>query len=559
MLATHRYRQDASDLMLSIYVLLRNQMLQQIIRLTLSSLQESQWRGVEAGLFCLNNVAENVMEDQESEDSMGPVFQSSLFREIADFSQPIPAQARRTAVDMLGSYGLYIEKHPEFLPDTVSFLFAALEKGGLANVAAKSIASLCSACRANLTGHLSGFLEQYRRFLDSPTCETYTKEKVIGAIAAIIQALQPESAKAEPLLALLEYVHKDIASAKQHAANSDPEMTELVGVSALECLASIGKGLQVPDDVPVVLDAETPMGTGNFWATEPGQAVQQSIMNCFSVLQVVGGYGEAVEAVCKVLRYGFTETEPGPFVLPASVTVSFVRECSVSTPQLDSVLATVCTLITQHSRDDSARIDDEVAAICDAVIAFMQAVGHPSQDPGVAMACIDVLNRMMPRYCQVLFGRLNPAIIDFTLEGINGNNTFTKRSACDFWCKMIKPQTSTISNEVRERIKEIMSAYGPKFTCSIISQIGGNALRSDLEFICEPLKALLLHQPGVQGWLQQAILGETFPAVDANVGQQQRNLFFRQVIATRGDGNKIRNLVRQFWAACRGTVTSYGS
>lgn len=270
--------------MLSIFVLLRNDMLHQLVTFTLSSLNAQQWRGVEAGLFCLDNVAENVMEDQDSEDLLGPIFQSSLFREVADFSKPIPAQARRTAVDMLGSYGGYIERHPEYLPDTVTFLFTALEKAGLANVAAKSIEALCSTCRVNLTGHLPGFLSQYQRFLGSPTCETYTKEKVIGAIAAIIQALQPESAKAEPLLALLENVHKDIESAKQYAASGDSEMTELVAVSALECLASIGKGLQVPDDVPIDLEADSSAnGAPDFWTTDQGQAVQQRIMGCFSV------------------------------------------------------------------------------------------------------------------------------------------------------------------------------------------------------------------------------------------------------------------------------------
>ena len=289
-MATSRYRTDASDLMLSIFVLLRNEMLQQLVNYTLSSLEAKEWRGVEASLFCLINVADNVMEDQQSEDIVGPVFRSSLFRDVADFSQFVPAQARRTAVDMLGSYGGYIERNPEFLPDTVTFLFAALEKAGLANVAAKSIESLCCTCRVNLTGHLSGFLAQYQSFLQSPTCETYTKEKVICAIAAIIQALRPESAKVPPLLALLEHVEQDVEAAKKHAAQGDAEMAEHVGVSALECLASIGKGLQVPDDVPIDLDDEsnTASAISDYWTTGEGRVVQQRIMGCFSVLQAVG-------------------------------------------------------------------------------------------------------------------------------------------------------------------------------------------------------------------------------------------------------------------------------
>lgn len=246
------FRLDTTDLILSMYVCLGKDMLQKMVSLTLQSLEAKDWRPLEAGVFCLNALADNVLEEQAGEGALAAVFGSSLFREMGDFSQTIPSQARRTAIDLLGSYGNYIERHVEYLADAVRFLFASLEVGLLANTAAKSIAALCSACRSSLTGELNGFLQQYQSFLAGPTNDPYTKEKVIGGIACIVQALKPESAKVAPLLTLIENVERDVQDAKENAAN-DPEMSELMGVAALSCLAAIGKSLQVPEDVTIDL------------------------------------------------------------------------------------------------------------------------------------------------------------------------------------------------------------------------------------------------------------------------------------------------------------------
>jgi hypothetical protein len=499
------------------------------------------------------------LEDISREDALINIFRSTLFTDIADFAQPIPSQTRRAAIEMLGAYGQYIERHPEFLPDTLRFLFASLEMAGLAPRAATSIASLCSTCRAYLTGELPGFLAQYHRFLESKTCDPWTKQKVIGAIAAIVQALKPESAKAPLLQALLALVEQDANEAKRWAAEGDMEMAEMMGVTSLESLATIGKAMQVPDDVPIDVydDDDQPVATSNFWDSEEGQAVQQRIVGCFSVLSVVGTYREAIEAVCQTLKSGFAETEPGPFVLPASVTVSFLQQCSINTPALELVLSTGAILITQHSRKDSRRIDDEVRSIFNRVADFFQALGQPSNDPATAYACIDLLTRLMPYYIHILFGALDAFILDFTLTAIEGSDPLPKRAACDFWTKIIEPQTAPILPEVQQRIDQVLDAYGPKLCLSLVHQIAGVVSRSDFDFPCKPIKALLLHQRGTQLWLQQALTDPSFPST--RVSMDRRAQFLRMISSTRSDGRKLKDIIRAFWAECMGTVTSFSS
>lgn len=562
--ALKEFRLDATDCMLSMFLFSGNTILQQLVSFALHSLENGEWRRVEASLFCLNALADNILEDQASEDVVRKIFESSLFRAVRDFSQPIPSQVRRTAIDMLGSYGQYIERHAEFIEDIVLFLFTALEAEQLANAAAKSIASLCSTCRASLTKYLPDFLQQYQTFLSGPTSDPYTKEKVIGAIAAIIQALKPKSAQVQPLLRLLENVDSDILKAKESAAGGDMEMAEVDGVSALNCLASIGKGMQVLADLPITLyddEDETTTNEPDFWHSGEGKVVPARIVGCFSVLQILGTSGDAIEAACQVLRAGFAEVEPGPFVLPPSVTVSFLNECTVQTPQVESVIATACTLITQHSRKGSKRIDAEVTAVCQKVPAFMQQLGTPSQDPSVAQSCIDVLGRLSPYYTHVLFDPSLPlqAMLDLTLQAIDGQDVFPKRSATEFWAKLIKPFVPAEGSDTQARLNEIVAAYGPSLSLSLMRQIGGLCQRSELDVICEPLKALVTSCAASKQWLEAALISPSFPAVQPSVDEAAKRMFLQQLVGLRGDGRKTKDVVKRFWAECRGTVSSYTS
>jgi len=557
------FRSDASDLLLSIFVLLAKDMLRDLVNITMQSLEARHWHAVEASLFCLKTLADNVLEDPTNEGHLQKVFESSLFRDVADFSLEIPTHVRRTAIDFIGLYGQYIERHAEFLPQAIRFLFASLETPSLANTAAKSIAALCSTCRANLTSELPDFLAQYPRFLASANTDQYTKEKVIGAIAAIIQALSPESAKVEPLLILLRHVEMDIEKAKHHAAAGEAKEAEDAGVGALQCLASMGKGMQAPDDVPIDIyddDEEKSKDKSTCWATGNGQSVQQRIVSCFSVLEVVGGHSAAIDAVCQVLRSGYAEIEPGPFVLPVSVTVSLVQQCSISTPQLETVLSTASVLITQHSARGSSRIDAEVGAIYEAVIKIMQQLGHPREDPMLAAASLELCNRLPHRYAHILFANAGTITLDFALSALTEPDALPKRWACELFSRlfMIKhspPDATAGPMNLQARIDMFAAAYGPKFAHAMVLEIGGLAARSELDTLCEPLKTFLLHQSKATVWLQESLASAAF--IKPTVTSNDKEVFVRQLRSVQSDGRRLKEVVKTFWAACRGTVVKF--
>ncbi|KAM3417175.1 hypothetical protein BST61_g5436 [Cercospora zeina] len=559
------FRMDASDLMLSIYVFMGAEMLQSLVTIIIKALEQQQWPELEAALFCINTLADNVLEDSDAESMLTPIFRSSLYRVVGDFSQSMPTQARRTAVDTLGSYGAYIERHAEFLPDTLRFLFASLENPGLYLSAAKSIAELCSTCRNSLTGELDGFLAQYNNFAQGETIEPYTKEKVIGAIAAIVQAVQPESAKAGPLSALFDIVDGMVANAR---AAPNPELAEELCVSAVDCLAAVGKNMQSEDDAPIDLyeDDAAPATKDTYWQTAEGQAIQQRILSiCQNVLQILPQNSEVVEGVCKVLKSGFVETEPGPFVFPPSYNIAFLEQCTPSTPNLESVLAMICTLVQQYSRSNHPRIDEEINRIYSRVISFVQLLGEPSRDPGVAQSCIDVFNRLIGRYTNILMdatgsGDMVAPILDFSLKALDGNDLMPKRAACNFWARLIKPEDRPTDEVVQTRLGQVVAAYGPMLAQALTNQISGRGQRSELEQLCEPLKALISTQPRSKQWIETALANSAaLPPVSEGLSDADKSRFVAQLAAARGDTRRTRETVKHFYAACRGTVPSYGA
>ena len=253
------------------------------------------------------------------------------------------------------------------------------------------------------------------------------------------------------------------------------------------------------------------------------------------------------------------ETEPGPFILPPLVTVNFIQQCSINTPQLESVLSTASMMITQHSRQDTNRAEPEIKLIFVATSGFMQALGRSTGDPGVAAACIDICNRMIPKYSSILFNEMSWSTLDFMLSALTAPDTLPKKSACEFSVQLLsmKNPPPAASTETQRRIDETIAAYGPKFADCLMIQVGGLAHRSDLNMLCEPLKAFLLNHKDAQKRLQHGLASELFPNPD--VTEEEKIRFLRQCVGVQSDGRKLKEVVRAFWAACRGTVVSYGS
>lgn len=73
-----------------------------------------------------------------------------------------------------------------------------------------------------------------------------------------------------------------------------------------------------------------------------------------------------------------------------------------------------------------------------------------------------------------------------------------------------------------------MSHLGPLLARSLVYNVGGNAARSELDKLCEPLKKLVTQHVGAQAWLERALFEEGFPGQRAS--GEERAVWLRKVV-----------------------------
>ncbi|KAI9807313.1 MAG: hypothetical protein M1833_000056 [Piccolia ochrophora] len=523
------FRKDVVDVLQSSYILLGIDLFRKLTDLTLTSLEKNAWVEIEAALFSMNALADNISEGEEEDATLARLLESPLFQSLANADDMIPDKARQTAINLLGHYAAFCERHVQYLPGVLTFLFRCLEMPALSGSASRSVLSLCRSCRKSLTMEIPALLAQYQVVLVSQDIDGITKERVVAAIASVIQALPREEEKTLHLHELLNFIQRDIISCQSKIADDDIEKAGIFGQTALRSLVSAGKALQELEDVPVDLDSDHPRST--IWDQGAGADIQRRIVTMIETVEVaLPRDGEILEAACCVFRTGFAEREPGPFVFPPSVTTSFLLKSTFHTPRLGLVLATACALVSSHTSESSARIDKEATALLRHINGLLDEVGDPSEDGEVAQNCVDFISRLIPRYVNVLLG-VEPRsalehILVFTLRCLRGQEVLPKRAAASFWSAFV-----TLIDEppdLQGSIDSIMQHIGPHLAEALIMNIGGEASRSELDTLSEPLKKMVVKQVRSKVWLDAALSQEQFPST--NVTTTEKRAFLQKII-----------------------------
>ena len=363
------FRADIEDLIQSSFPLLGIGIFERFIQLAISSLSNQAWLELEATLFCINALSDAVSEDGVGDEPLSVLFNSQLFVCMSNEAFAIPTKTQQTALSLIHRYTNFFERHTEHLPAMLNFLFGAIRFPTLANGASKAISAICSSCRKALVGELGPFLQQYSIMVNSPHVESNTaKEHVTGAIAAIIQALPTEAEQVRALSELLQFVEADVRHFLTLMNANNIEEAQAVGLCVLRCLVSMGKGLQFPDDIPVDLDND--VSSNSIWLREEGLLIQSRIVQCFkSVFEPMRNDGDIVEATCQILRCGFTETNPGPFVFPPHVTGNLVTSSTLNTARLGYILGTAGILLSRSSKKSS---QESVSVALDVLIFLLR-------------------------------------------------------------------------------------------------------------------------------------------------------------------------------------------
>jgi hypothetical protein len=498
------FRMDVRDIIAEAYESLRDVLTDQFIDFSLRALETNNWFELEAGLFGLVSVADAF--DQPVDERLSRLFDQPLLAAVSG-NEGVPAITRRTTVEAVAALNHFFLRNPRYLPQVLPFLLTALALPSTAQSAAKSFAALCSECRKSLTGELSSFFQMYEQFLTYQTAEEFTKSKVLEGIAAIVQALDTEEKQLVGVRQLFHYVAQDAMQAINITKEGkDLEHGQVLALTTLKCLTTIGRALQALDEE--VVDLESEKTPSVFWLQGPGKEIQNQIINFVTYLtQVFPGNDEIIEAACNVLRTGFKETVPGPFVLPPSAAVDFITKTNLETPRLPYVLDTACCWLSSHKNNLLEGYAENAQRLLQHTISIMQALQHPRNDPEIAVGCLELVQTFInsnPAALTQQHPDILSGIFGFTIESIKSPEVLPKRAAAKLWKDVFELASNTHSPH-QGTAQDIINHFGPSVTFALISNICGEVDQTSLEHIVVPLRALIKSDKNARTYITKSL------------------------------------------------------
>lgn len=525
------------------------------------ALGEQKWFRVEAVLQLLNEMSNDYDGMPASEQGLARIFNSDKFTLLI---QPttldhLSTRVMRLLVKFIDNYSSYFKSQPARIPSLVTLLITTLEQNiskdsKLADLAAKCMSSICSSCRKELVPMAADLLSFCERALASSDLTAYQREKIYGSMAFVIQALPNEKDKLQPIQLLISKLHDDLEEAKRLLGQAQTELGEQKIATDFQCLAAVGKALQSTqievlvdsDDEIVVSNGET---GSNPWDAPEGTSVPLAVVECLKFIELTPTNGDAWEGVCSVLRVGLSETEPGPFIFPSALVSGFLSSMTPDTPRLEALIGTACTFVSANSRSPNNLIPTEITPILSAVARILLSLESPQTDPALAQLCTDFLERLLPRYTSVLLN--DPAlenILHFQLQSVTSDAPILKRTSASF--------ISEFLSRLPDAAPQLLAVFLPLVAQALIHQISGNAQRSELDALSRVLRTLVTTAPlpGATRLLEDAMRGPTWPVeVDERVSAEEKRGFVSRVVMLRG-GRGTAEVVKGFWARCRGTV-----
>ncbi|KAL1873975.1 hypothetical protein VTK73DRAFT_676 [Phialemonium thermophilum] len=573
-------RKDVADLLQAVYTLTGPPIISMFVDLLLRHLESRDWAELEAAAFCLGALSDCISDEGNCDVAISKVFSPPYFELLGQAFGPIPLRLRQTGLSLIERYSDYFERHPEHLPLALNLLFDAVGDAALGGPSAKSISTLCSSCRSILTGELGAFLRHYGTIRTTQAVDSVAEERIVLAIASVIQAVKEPSQKLQAFQQLFSYIRDDVERSLALAAQ--PEMLDLsnplfrrglepaptnevpspaeialqLSLRALRCLASIARGMQDVSDGPIDLDATpTPEGSLN---SELARVQEDILTTLHRVITTFSSSGEVVESVCNVLRAGFSETEPGPFVFPAQTITEFFVKQTINSPRIGTILSTACSFVSSLSKGLNAHVEGNLSVLLPWVIGLLQSLPDPEVDTELVQNSIDFVQRVMAKRPEVLLSLQPTSSLEFfflfTLKVLNGRQPLSKNAAAEFWTAFISLRSDDPSTQAS--VASAMDHLGPLVARTLMHNIGGNASRSELDKLSEPLKKLVVQQPQAKTWLEQALFGDDFPS--SHVPREERNIFLKKIINLRGS-RTTNQVVKEFWLTCRGSNFTYAS
>lgn len=473
----HDARKDVADLLQSVYALAGPSLVFKFAELVLEALSSSAWLRLESAAYCLGALADCVKDDQGCDGALSRVFSLSLLEALQARDTAISTRVQQTCVSLIENYTEYFERNVSQIPPVLNFLFTLVSEPGLAGTVSRSILRLCSSCRSHLHSELGAFLNEFSSLSARRLMDCTASERIMGGVACVAQASPDLLTRLGACGQLVEAIENEVQHALKLAnlpavsdfpcppgsrclEESDVQSPALhTGLKALKCLASVGNGFKSPADSPIDLDTDTPQASQ---LSPELIGLQQRIFGV--ILQVQSLFPtntDVIDSICSILRCGFSESEPGPFVFHPHDVVQYLSRHNSSTPRIGAFVDTACSFVSSLQHQTVQHKEELLSTVLSWVIGLAQQLegnlNHlrrmvnlsfdanlrvaPEIDPELSQTAIEFVTHLLSKSPLTLL-HLQPSTIAeffffFTLKVLDGKEPLPKAAAAEFWVSLL--------------------------------------------------------------------------------------------------------------------------
>jgi hypothetical protein len=567
------FRHDVEDFLLSSFSSLGPKLLGDIVDMIADDARDS-WESFEAGLFCLGTLSESMTNDPSFYDSIvSTIFRTGKWDAIVRNTTSVPSRARQGAINYISRNTAYLERHQEQLIPCLNFLFSSLQSQASTTAASRAINTLCTTHRSTLIGALPQFIATLTQL---PPLPSEDKQRLFGAVAAIIQAVPAEEKKLQPLSDMFDILFHDFKKLANLAGNDQDDLLPMA-LDLLQCLAAIGKGLRTPADFAVDLESEDDPSS-QFWKTGPGKSLQDAAVDLFTRTFNMPNLRldeQIIAAACDFMKAGYTESDPSPFKFAPEVSTAFFSSTiDLSTPNLNIIMAAASAFLASSQPDT---LDNAFPMLITAAINAQRtllstfAVTKQYADHDFTYSSLDFFVRLLPKWGGRLFSIPNYGeplriLFEFAIAALQNPDTLPRRSSASFWAALFElsgcPAVAALPATASSTLLAFVQQYSARFAAALIRLLGGEGARSELDVLSEPLRKFVSKQTQLaRGLLREAVKEDAGVLTERALGAVDlagRMRFIGQVEALRG-GRKTNEVVKEFWIACKGSAFGYAA
>ena len=438
------FRRDFQDFLTTVYSIFGPTLFGKFGDHALGAGVRRDWAGTEAGLYAIIGLGDAASDSSEIDEYLKTLFGSLLWSELVKPDSSASRSTISTAVSLVAAYQSFFRRHPQSLEPTIGFLFRCLESQspGLGQTAAKTISALCDACREVLAPHAQSFASQYNLFVHTGQRDFDVKQKLIGGVAAVVQAQaalpdpNARDAASQSLHDLLLLIEREINAT---GGIDDVQEAWERNCASMRSLTSLGKGYRVPDSAPINLEEESPVMMPQ--ETEWLRISRGLIANlCERMLERFPYDGEMMDSVCDVLRAGIPEST-GPFVMPLQLVDRILGPPLLMTSKPGAAFETIARILRKRKAESTTpEVQAFAAQYLKGAAQLVAGInGDPSADTEKAASAVDFLQALIPEFLSVLC-LPDPEVRGavrylwrFAVECLTSNEILPRRSACSLW------------------------------------------------------------------------------------------------------------------------------